>query len=116
MALVAPITYFYPSLSSQQCCNSGLVATVKATAVAAVVVGTEVARVLSDDTSSYTSGCSNDSGRDCSYVGSSSAAAVVVAAVVASLLAVAIYGSRDWRRERRRMCNQQSTGHTIDRS
>ena len=58
------MTYFYPSLSSQQCCSSGLVATVKATAVAAVVVGTEVARVLSGDSSSYTGGCSNNSGRD----------------------------------------------------
>ena len=43
-------------------------ATVKATAVAAVVVGTEVARVLSGDSSSYTGGCSNNSGRDCSNI------------------------------------------------
>ena len=43
-------------------------ATVKATAVAAVVMGTEVARVLGGDSSSYTGGCSNNSGRDCSNV------------------------------------------------
>ena len=39
--------------------------TVKVTAVAAVVVATEVARVLSGDSSSYTGGCSNNSGSVC---------------------------------------------------